>query len=103
VYCLNPKIQIPNYKWFDRPFDRLTVLSKVEGLTTLSPPVESLMVYDRIKRQGRTIDLNRKDRATHGASACAARAIPQIFILQSSIPACPVCFLLFDKKFDALT
>jgi hypothetical protein len=22
--------------WFDRPFDRLTVLSKVEGLTTLS-------------------------------------------------------------------
>jgi hypothetical protein len=21
--------------WFDRPFDRLTVLSKVEGLTTL--------------------------------------------------------------------
>jgi hypothetical protein len=24
------------YPWFDRPFDRLTVLSKVEGLTTLS-------------------------------------------------------------------
>jgi hypothetical protein len=23
-------------QWFDRPFDRLTVLSKVEGLTTLS-------------------------------------------------------------------
>jgi hypothetical protein len=22
--------------WFERPFDRLTVLSKVEGLTTLS-------------------------------------------------------------------
>jgi len=22
--------------WFDEPFDRLTVLSKVEGLTTLS-------------------------------------------------------------------
>jgi hypothetical protein len=22
--------------WFDRPFDKLTVLSKVEGLTTLS-------------------------------------------------------------------
>jgi hypothetical protein len=22
--------------WFDRPFDRLTVMSKVEGLTTLS-------------------------------------------------------------------
>jgi hypothetical protein len=30
--------------WFDRPFDRLTVLSKVEGLTTLSQPVESLKV-----------------------------------------------------------
>ncbi len=23
-------------KWFDKPFDRLTVLSRVEGLTTLS-------------------------------------------------------------------
>jgi hypothetical protein len=23
-------------KWFDQPFDRLTVLIKVEGLTTLS-------------------------------------------------------------------
>ena len=30
--------------WFDRPFDRLTALSKVEGLTTLSEPVESLKV-----------------------------------------------------------
>jgi hypothetical protein len=28
--------QAPNIKWFDQPFDRLTVLSKVEGLTTLS-------------------------------------------------------------------
>jgi hypothetical protein len=26
--------------WFDRPFDRLTVLSKVEGLTTLSEAEE---------------------------------------------------------------
>ena len=25
-----------NPKWFDEPFDRLTVLSRVEGLTTLS-------------------------------------------------------------------
>ena len=25
-----------NTKWFDRPFDRLTVLSRVEGLTILS-------------------------------------------------------------------
>jgi hypothetical protein len=31
------KYQVPNPKWFDKPFDRLTVLSKVEGLTTLSP------------------------------------------------------------------
>ena len=30
------KKQITNNKWFDKPFDRLTVLSKVEGLTTLS-------------------------------------------------------------------
>ena len=36
--------QKTNNKWFDKPFDRLTVLSKVEGLTTLSQPVESLMV-----------------------------------------------------------
>jgi hypothetical protein len=33
----------------------------------------------------KSIDLNRKDRATRGASACATRAIPQIFNLQSSI------------------
>jgi len=32
----NFKYQITNTKWFDKPFDRLTVLSKVEGLTTLS-------------------------------------------------------------------
>ena len=32
----NPKFQAPNYKWFDKPFDKLTVLSEVEGLTTLS-------------------------------------------------------------------
>jgi hypothetical protein len=25
-----------NIKWFDKPFDRLTVLSNVDGLTTLS-------------------------------------------------------------------
>jgi len=25
-----------NSKWFDKPFDRLTVLSRAEGLTTLS-------------------------------------------------------------------
>jgi sterol desaturase/sphingolipid hydroxylase (fatty acid hydroxylase superfamily) len=33
---LNPKSQNTNIKWFDKPFDRLTVLSSVEGLTTLS-------------------------------------------------------------------
>jgi hypothetical protein len=41
----NPKFKNSNPKWFDKPFDhldklgifnRLTVLSKVEGLTTLS-------------------------------------------------------------------
>ena len=40
-----------NNKWFDKPFDRLTVLSKVEGLTTtLSQPVESLKV-ERVEGQ----------------------------------------------------
>ena len=33
---LSFKIQALNSKWFDKPFDRLTVLSRVEGLTTLS-------------------------------------------------------------------
>jgi hypothetical protein len=33
-------------------------------------------------RLGRMIDFNRKDRATRGASACAARAIPQIVNIQ---------------------
>jgi len=37
-------------KWFDKPFDRLTVLSRVEGLTTLSQPVESLKV-ERVEGQ----------------------------------------------------
>jgi len=32
----NSKHQKPNFKRFDKPFDRLTVLSKVEGLTALS-------------------------------------------------------------------
>jgi hypothetical protein len=32
----NHKYRNTNTKWFDKPFDRLTVLSKVEGLTTLS-------------------------------------------------------------------
>jgi hypothetical protein len=39
--------------WFDRPFDKLTVLSRVEGLTTLSEaegesrkPVENQTILD---------------------------------------------------------
>jgi hypothetical protein len=32
----NFKLQNTNTKWFDKPFDRLTVLSKIEGFTTLS-------------------------------------------------------------------
>ena len=31
-----PEAVVGGYPWFDRPFDRLTVLSDVEGLTTLS-------------------------------------------------------------------
>jgi len=46
----NSKSQISNIKCFDKPFDRLTVLSKVEGLTTLSQPVESLKV-ERVEGQ----------------------------------------------------
>ena len=34
--------------WFDRPFDRLTVLSRVEGLTVLSA-VEGLTVLSRVE------------------------------------------------------
>ena len=34
---LNPKFETRSTKWFGKPFGRLTVLSKVEGLTTLSP------------------------------------------------------------------
>ena len=29
------EIRNPKHEWFDKPFDRLTVLSKVEGLSTL--------------------------------------------------------------------
>jgi hypothetical protein len=47
---VNPKSQNTNTKWFDKPFDRLTVLSSVEGLTTLSQPVESLKV-ERVEGQ----------------------------------------------------
>jgi len=43
-------------KWFDKPFDRLTVLSRVEGLTTLSQPVESLKV-ERVEGQITRIEI----------------------------------------------
>jgi prophage tail gpP-like protein len=33
---INYKKKITNIKWFDKSFDRLTVLSRVEGLTTMS-------------------------------------------------------------------
>jgi len=42
------KSQITNIKWFDKPFDRLTVLSKVEGLTTLSQ-VEGQITMTKIQ------------------------------------------------------
>ena len=49
--------------WFDRPFDRLTVLSKVEGLTTLSKvegessffPIDLLLDAPRIVVRGRIL------------------------------------------------
>ncbi|MGD1972687.1 MAG: hypothetical protein PVG73_01360, partial [Desulfobacterales bacterium] len=34
------KFQISSPKWFGKPFDRLTVLSRVEGLTTTLSQVE---------------------------------------------------------------
>jgi hypothetical protein len=33
---VNSKQPKENIKWFDKPFDRLTLLSNVEGSTTLS-------------------------------------------------------------------
>jgi hypothetical protein len=46
-----------NIKWFDKPFDRLTVLSNVDGLTTLSQPVESLKV-ERVEGQIKMIKVS---------------------------------------------
>ena len=43
-----PNHKITNIKWFDKPFDRLTVLSRVEGLTTLSK-VEGQIAMTRIQ------------------------------------------------------
>jgi hypothetical protein len=45
----NHKYQITNIKWFDRPFDRLTVLSEVEGLTTTLSQVEGQITMTEIQ------------------------------------------------------
>jgi hypothetical protein len=45
-----PSTKKTDLKWFGKPFGRLTVLSQVEGLTTLSQPVESLKV-ERVEGQ----------------------------------------------------
>jgi hypothetical protein len=54
-FQINPKLQNSNSKRFDKPFDhldklgifnRLTVLSKVEGLTTLSPVEGQISKYN---------------------------------------------------------
>jgi hypothetical protein len=80
----NHKYQITNTKWFDKPFDRLTVLSEVEGLTTLSL-VEGQITMTEIQNSKRrnSIDFNRKDKAKryHKSS---------IFNRQYSIPVYPV-------------
>jgi hypothetical protein len=49
------KYQITKTKWFDKPFDRLTVLSKVEGLTTLSQ-VEGQITMTDPPQADQTID-----------------------------------------------
>jgi hypothetical protein len=45
------KFQITNTitKWFDKPLDRLTVLSKVEGLTTTLSQVEGQITMTEIQ------------------------------------------------------
>ncbi len=43
------KKQITNTKWFDKPFDRLTVLSEVEGLTTTLSQVEGQITMTEIQ------------------------------------------------------
>ena len=41
---LNSKFEARNTKWFGKPFGRFTVLSKVEGLTTLSPVERQILM-----------------------------------------------------------
>jgi hypothetical protein len=65
------KFQITNTKYFDKPFDRLTVLSRVEGLPTLSQPVESLKVervewqITKTEIQNSKLDMAAKRRKKH--------------------------------------
>ena len=65
VHCL---IEISNNKWFDRPFDKLTilsndeklkVLSKVEGLTTLSEVGGQITMSEIQNPKRKSIGLNR--------------------------------------------
>ena len=45
----NNNSQNTNNKWFDKPFDRLTVLSEVEGLTTTLSQVEGQITMTEIQ------------------------------------------------------
>ena len=45
-------LSFPRRRWFDRPFERLTVLSEVEGLTVLSK-VEGLTTLSKIEGESR--------------------------------------------------
>jgi hypothetical protein len=51
----NHKYQNTNTKWFDKPFDRLTVLSEVEGLTTTLSIVEGQITMTEIQNSKQMI------------------------------------------------
>ncbi len=51
----NHKYQNTNTKWFDKPFDRLTVLSRVEGLTTTLSQVEGQITMTEIQNSKQMI------------------------------------------------
>jgi hypothetical protein len=46
---INYKKKVTNIKWFDKSFDRLTVLSRVEGLTTTLSQVEGQITMTKIQ------------------------------------------------------
>jgi len=56
----NYKSQNPNNKWFDKPFDRLKVLSRVEGLTTLNQ-VEGQITMTEIQNSKRSYHLRKRE------------------------------------------